>query len=49
MKTVAKIYDQIDISYEKDYSGMSYAEGVRAALEWVLGDSDAPAPFEDED
>lgn len=46
MKTEKEIYDQIDLSYEKDFSGMSYSEGVRAALEWILGD-DAPHPMED--
>ena len=47
MKTEKEIYDQIDLTYEKDFSGMSYAEGVRAALEWILEENPSSTPMED--
>ena len=31
------------------YPGMSYEEGVEAALRWVLDDTDAPNPMADDD
>ena len=40
--TDAEIQEQIDASYESDMYGMSYEEGVRYALEWVLGGDDKP-------
>jgi len=44
--SAAKIAEQVELSFDKDFSGMTYAEGVRAALDWVTGDSDEP-PMED--
>jgi hypothetical protein len=40
--SAAKIQEQIDLSFDKDFGGMTYAEGVRAALDWVTGESDEP-------
>lgn len=49
MKTRDEIHDQIDKANEDPgfCSGMSYTDGVKAALEWVLGETDEPAPMED--
>jgi len=38
--SASQIQEQIDASFDKDFSGMTYAEGVRAALDWVTGESD---------
>ncbi len=38
---------QIDLTSENNYDGMTYADGVRAALEWALGDT-TETPFEEE-
>ena len=45
MKTRKEVYEQIDkaqqvIESGEGYHGMSYEEGVKAALEWVIGDID---------
>ena len=40
--TEEEVQEQIDESYESDNWGMSYEEGVRYALEWVLGSGDKP-------
>jgi hypothetical protein len=50
MRSKHEIDGQIEISYdfEERYSGMSYADGVRNALDWVTGYSDDP-PFDPED
>jgi hypothetical protein len=40
--TEEEIQEQIDKSYESDMHGMSYEEGVRYALEWILGSEDKP-------
>ena len=40
--TEEEIQQQIDDSYESNNFGMSYEEGVRYALEWVLSGEDAP-------
>lgn len=46
--TEEQIEEQISRSYDKDFAGMTYAEGVRAALEWMLPNLyDAEPPFED--
>ena len=42
-----KIYEQVDkaserINDEETYFSMTYEEGVKAALEWVLGEGDLP-------
>ncbi len=42
MRGKEEIQDQIDATHETNYPGMTYAEGVRAALEWILGDADEP-------
>jgi hypothetical protein len=48
-----EVYEQIDKAGElindevSMYSGMSYEQGVRDALEWILGDID-DAPMDDE-
>lgn len=45
--TDEEIQEQIDIAMSgKNFDGMSYADGVRCALEWVLGDAVA-TPMED--
>lgn len=38
------IVDQIDKAIETDgtYCGMTYEQGVRDALEWILHEDDAP-------
>ena len=36
MKTIEEINVQIDLADEDKYPGMSYSDGVKAALEWVL-------------
>ena len=41
-RSEAEIQEQIDRSYESDMHGMSYEEGVRYALEWVLGNDAKP-------
>lgn len=43
MKTREEVNEQIDkaqqsIESGEGYHGMSYEEGVKAALEWVMGD-----------
>jgi hypothetical protein len=35
-----EIEDQVALSFDRDFSGMSYSEGVRAALDWMTGDTD---------
>ena len=45
MRTKNEIHEQIDIATEKQergegFSGMSYEDGVKAALEWVMGITD---------
>ena len=45
MKTRKEVDEQIDkaqqaIESGEGYHGMSYEEGVKAALEWVMGDID---------
>lgn len=42
MRTKEEMYEQIDIATEKQESGegfrgMSYEDGVKAALEWAIG------------
>lgn len=44
--TAYEIEQQIAAAEENDYPGMTYAEGVKAALEWVLGDTEE-TPFEE--
>lgn len=46
--TKDQIQEQADLAMEnpKKFPGMSYSEGVQAALEWVLGITDTP-PMED--
>lgn len=51
MKTRKEIEDQIDKAMEAQsegskYPGMTYEEGVDAALRWALGDSD-DAPMDE--
>jgi len=51
MRTKDEMYDQIDIATEKQesgegFSGMSYEDGVKAALEWAMGDTDGK-PMDD--
>jgi len=36
MRTQDEIEEQIEEAEMKDFSGMSYSEGVKNALEWVL-------------
>jgi len=50
--TDKEIYAQIDranidVENGTSYGGMSYEEGVKAALEWILGG--APRPMNDEE
>ena len=40
--TEEEIQEQIDASYDSEMWGMSYEEGVRYALEWVLGSEEKP-------
>jgi len=42
MKTQEEINHQIDVATDNPdmYPGMSYADGIKAALEWVLGYTD---------
>ena len=51
MKTKQEIHQMIDKANDlldsDNYSGMSYQDGVKEALEWVLGYCDAP--LEDEE
>lgn len=35
------------MSDDPKFPGLSYADGVEAALRWVQGDPDYPSPFED--
>jgi hypothetical protein len=48
MKTEQEIQDQMDLAIENPrvFHGMNYADGVKYALEWVLGQNDT-APMED--
>lgn len=48
MKTVAEIEKQIDIASEDNnkFSGMTYEQGVEAALSWVMDEVDE-APMDD--
>lgn len=46
--TVQDMADQAsDAAYKPKFTGMSYEEGVRDALNWVL-DETLPSPLEDE-
>lgn len=47
--TENKIWAEIDkaIAYGNPYPGMTYAQGVEAALRWALDDSQ-PAPLDEE-
>lgn len=53
-RQVAQIMDTIDKAGEQIakggslWRGMSYEEGVRNALEWVLWPEDNPPPMEDD-
>ena len=45
MRTKDEMYDQINTATEKQESGegfigMSYEDGVKAALEWAMGNTD---------
>jgi len=45
MRTKDEMYDQIDIATEKQesgegFNGMSYEDGVKAALEWAMEDTE---------
>lgn len=42
MKTITEIEEQLDKAKELNgkYGGMTYEEGVVAALEWILGWTD---------
>lgn len=44
------IYAQIDKATDMDgtYHGMSYEQGVKDALEWILNPKDCPAPLNPE-
>ena len=46
--TKEQIQEQCDLAMENQtkFPGMSYSEGVQAALDWVLGNTDTP-PMED--
>ena len=51
MVTREEMYEQMDIASERQesgegFGGMSYEDGVKAALEWASGDSDVK-PMED--
>ncbi len=49
MKLEAEINDMLDLTDEcRDLSGMTYKEGVKAALEWVMGYTDEAPYTEDE-
>lgn len=52
MRTNAEINEQISratdaAAHGSQYPGMSYEEGVRCALDWVIGESD-DLPMEDD-
>lgn len=43
MKTQNEVEELLDLTDEcRELDGMSYKEGVKATLEWVLGFGDAP-------
>ena len=46
VRTEMEIDEEISSSYTKDFSDMTYAEGVREALSWVLGQTHT-SPMED--
>jgi hypothetical protein len=48
MRSKKEIYEQIDLATEADgrYPGMTFEEGVKDALLWVLGDTEDP-PMEE--
>jgi len=45
-RTEEEIREQLNEAGKKDFEGLSYSDGVKAALEWVLGDEDI-SPMED--
>lgn len=47
-RTEDEIDDQITLAWDHDFRGMTYAEGVRAALDWVTGYTDE-LPFDPAD
>jgi hypothetical protein len=49
MRSEDEIYEQIDKALENDgrYPGMTYEQGVDAALRWAIGHADEP-PMEDD-
>ncbi|MCK5016690.1 MAG: hypothetical protein KAS32_06400 [Candidatus Peribacteraceae bacterium] len=48
MKSIEDIEAQIDLASDSEnkFSGMTYEQGVEAALSWVIGDSDE-SPMDD--
>ena len=46
-KTIAEIQAEIDACEYSDFSGMSYEDGVKAALEWVIGNMNEKPITED--
>lgn len=38
--TKSEMESEVSETFDRDYSGQTYAEGVRAALDWVLGNTD---------
>ena len=52
MRTQSEIFDVLDKCAEgfengSAYPGMSYEEGVRAGIEWLIGDTDEN-PFDED-
>lgn len=50
-RTKEEIYEQIDKASERiengeTYSGMTYEEGIKDALEWITGDVGDDPPLE---
>jgi len=49
MRRKEEIYEQIDACENSDNFGMTYEDGVKATLEWILGYSnDKPIEIEKE-
>jgi hypothetical protein len=48
-RTPEEIAEQIELAIKHDgrFSGMTYEEGVRAALDWILSNTDDPPIDED--
>lgn len=50
MKTEAEVKEMLDLVEDcRDFEGMTYKDGVKYTLEWILFNGDAPYTEEDKE